>query len=111
MAGLSQKAVGEATGVPGTFQEDGLGLHYRLQSKFAQLHGRRAFGESRMNDRETSASFNPEILPATGRNNLWFRQPDSDTALVFVHGVLSDSRSCWLSSGDHGQAYWPQLIA
>src|SRR5579862_867232 len=50
-------------------------------------------------------------VPPPGVNNQWFRYSNSDTAIVFVHGVLSDSRSCWLSSKPPSHVYWPKLVA
>ena len=52
------------------------------------------------------------LLPPPGRNNLWYHYSHADTTLVFVHGVLSDSRACWLRSGSNGNpdTYWPELI-
>src|SRR5262245_13085263 len=52
-------------------------------------------------------------LPEKGKNNLWFRHNESDAVLVFVHGLLSDSRGCWLyESKRHPErnCYWPELI-
>ena len=49
-------------------------------------------------------------LPSPGQNNLWYWLTDSDTVLVFVHGILSDSRSCWLYDKDGEKYYWPELI-
>jgi hypothetical protein len=60
---------------------------------------------------DASVSFDPAWLPEVGRNNLWYRQSDSNTVLIFVHGVLSDSRSCWLSAADSSGTYWPRLVA
>jgi hypothetical protein len=31
--------------------------------------------------------------------------------VVFVHGILSDSRGCWLAKTDESQRYWPQLVS
>jgi len=56
----------------------------------------------------------PERLPESGMNNRWFRYNDSDAVLVFVHGVLSDSRSTWLYTVPEdcsAHRYWPALIA
>jgi len=63
-----------------------------------------------MNTGNGSAPFDSTLLPEVGRNNLWYRYSDSETVLIFVHGVLSDSRSCWLSAGEGG-TYWPRLVA
>jgi serine/threonine protein kinase len=53
------------------------------------------------------------LLPAPGENNIWYHVTATDTAIVFVHGVLSDSRSCWLfenASASSPPQYWPELI-
>jgi pimeloyl-ACP methyl ester carboxylesterase len=48
--------------------------------------------------------------PPAGRNNLWYYYSDSDTVFIFVHGILSDSRTCWLNTTSKKQAYWPALV-
>ncbi len=35
-------------------------------------------------------------IPEKGKNNTWFEYNESDTVFVFVHGIFSDSNSCWL---------------
>jgi pimeloyl-ACP methyl ester carboxylesterase len=37
----------------------------------------------------------------------WIRKPQGDTAVVFVHGILSRPKSSWRN----GDAYWPNLLA
>jgi Putative serine esterase (DUF676) len=49
-------------------------------------------------------------LPPSGVNNLWYVSNDSTSVVVFVHGILSDSRSCWLAKGEN-RVYWPQLVS
>ncbi|HET6425522.1 MAG TPA: alpha/beta hydrolase, partial [Planctomycetaceae bacterium] len=54
-------------------------------------------------------------LPRADRNNVWYAQnADSPTVYVFIHGIFSSSRSCWLYESpdrDPGKsAYWPQLL-
>src|ERR1700686_1092857 len=52
-------------------------------------------------------------LPKADENNLWYRYNDEDAVLVFVHGVLSDSRGCWLHNDEQTNrptCYWPELI-
>jgi pimeloyl-ACP methyl ester carboxylesterase len=47
-------------------------------------------------------------------NNSWFKYYDKDSVMVFVHGVLSSSKTCWLSEGKHDKqvaSYWPQIVA
>ncbi len=54
-----------------------------------------------------------ERLPEPGTNNLWFHYTEWDAVLVFVHGVLSDSRSAWLHEDrkdPSNNRYWPALI-
>jgi pimeloyl-ACP methyl ester carboxylesterase len=56
---------------------------------------------------------NIERLPQPGKNNLWFHYNASDAVLVFLHGVLSDSRGCWLyndKTHPEKNCYWPDLI-
>ena len=50
--------------------------------------------------------------PEPKKNNLWFKAGSSDQAIVFVHGVLSDSRDCWYAepSGSRPGVYWPSLV-
>ena len=52
--------------------------------------------------------------PAKGDNNVWYHYDDhSDTAFVFVHGILSDSRSCWYyedRDDESKSCYWPELV-
>src|SRR5688572_1268066 len=53
------------------------------------------------------------FLPEAGQNNLWYYYNDGDTAVVFVHGLFSDSRSCWLRPNEANPArsvYWPALV-
>lgn len=48
-------------------------------------------------------------LPAAGVNNVWYYRGRGDSAVVFVHGIFSDSRTCWLRQEPPPQ-YWPALI-
>ncbi len=51
-------------------------------------------------------------VPQPNTNNVWFCVNNSDTVIVFVHGILSDSRSAWLYQGeDNSQTYWPDLVS
>ena len=55
----------------------------------------------------------PRVRPAPGKNNIWYEFNQSDTVLVFVHGIFSDSRGCWYSQStrtDEEGVYWPELI-
>lgn len=50
-------------------------------------------------------------LPPADRNNLWYHPTGSPTVFVFVHGIFSDSRTCWLYTTPEGRdVYWPELI-
>jgi tetratricopeptide (TPR) repeat protein len=49
-------------------------------------------------------------LPAPNQNNLWYHHTGGDAVLVFVHGLLSDSRGCWLHDDGSTPIYWPDLI-
>ncbi|MDP6525055.1 MAG: hypothetical protein QGH15_12610 [Kiritimatiellia bacterium] len=49
-------------------------------------------------------------LPKAGQNNLWFHYNETDSVFVFIHGVLSDSRGCWLHEAENTRMYWPALI-
>ena len=46
-------------------------------------------------------------------NNSWqTNNAASDTAIVFVHGILSDAKACWTAPPKAGKsAYWPELVA
>src|SRR6266540_6478863 len=52
-------------------------------------------------------------LPQPNQNNFWYHYNDADAVLVFVHGVLSDSRGCWLYKDEatkESVCYWPDII-
>ncbi len=61
----------------------------------------------------------PGVIPERGVNNVWYQHSGADTAFVFVHGIFSDSRGCWLYrepsrkgvNSSPRQVYWPRLIA
>lgn len=41
----------------------------------------------------------------------WFKKPESDTIIVFVHGIFSNNRDAWLSEDEKaGCPYWPELL-
>jgi hypothetical protein len=48
-------------------------------------------------------------LPGTEPQSQWYRYSSSDLAVVFVHGLHSNKRDCWLSDSPH--QYWPHLVA
>ncbi len=54
-------------------------------------------------------------LPNSRQNNIWFRYDVSSNAvIVFLHGIFSDSRNCWLyddKANPVRSVYWPALIA
>ena len=56
----------------------------------------------------------PESLPVpAGRiNNFWYDCSSEDTVFVFLHGIFSTSRSCWLyeDSKAEERVYWPDLV-
>jgi pimeloyl-ACP methyl ester carboxylesterase len=43
----------------------------------------------------------------SGLGGRWVRKPAGDSALVFVHGILSNAESCWRARDG---AYWPELL-
>jgi pimeloyl-ACP methyl ester carboxylesterase len=45
-------------------------------------------------------------------NNFWYSRTASDTVFVFIHGIFSDSRGCWLarSSEPTSAVFWLDLI-
>jgi hypothetical protein len=43
--------------------------------------------------------------------NTWFCYRESNTAIVFVHGVLSNGLSSWLNTEVTPNTYWPEMIA
>ena len=45
------------------------------------------------------------------KNNSWYSyNKDSDTVIVFVHGILGDSHDTWLFKDEKKHIYWPELI-
>jgi hypothetical protein len=51
-------------------------------------------------------------IPPPRTNNLWFFDRNTTDVIVFVHGIFSDSRSCWLAEGKPQlEYYWPELVA
>jgi hypothetical protein len=50
-------------------------------------------------------------VPPQKKNNVYFRIcPNSNAVIVFIHGILSDSRGCWSRQTAKGTVYWPALI-
>lgn len=57
-----------------------------------------------------TACENPSI-PLSGKNNVWYCDTDSDTVIIFVHGVLSDSHGAWSNTPDGPkETYWPEIV-
>jgi len=40
----------------------------------------------------------------------WHVLNESDLVMVFVHGIFSDSRSCWLHENAASPVYWPDIV-
>ena len=40
-------------------------------------------------------------------NNTWYSVSDSDTVIIFVHGIFSDSKECWTKSNG---VFWPEIV-
>src|SRR5437868_15178880 len=38
------------------------------------------------------------VIPQPKANNVWYAYTGSDTVLIFLLGIFSDSRGCWLYS-------------
>ena len=56
-------------------------------------------------------------MPSDRENNFWYVRPSSatDVTVVFLHGIFSTSRSCWLYSGSENseqgkRVFWPDLF-
>lgn len=60
-----------------------------------------------MNKQAANNEFPQDIEEKQG-NNSWFWQDGKSVVLVFLHGVLSDSSSCWLNK--KSDVYWPDLV-
>jgi pimeloyl-ACP methyl ester carboxylesterase len=43
----------------------------------------------------------------TDVKGVWIRRPPADSAVVFVHGILSNGDTCWRSPN----SYWPDLLS
>lgn len=51
------------------------------------------------------------MVAAEPLNNFWELERQGDSVIVFVHGVMSDSRSCWTSAEKNQRSVsWPGLI-
>ena len=49
-------------------------------------------------------------IPDGRDNNFWYVYNNSDTVVVFVHGIFSNSRTCWLHTRGGLTVFWPDLI-
>ena len=49
-------------------------------------------------------------LPAKEENNCWYANNASDTVIVFIHGIFSDSRDSWKYVSKDDQ-YWPEIVS
>src|SRR5437763_2441089 len=52
-------------------------------------------------------------LPAPGVNNSWYLNRQTQSVIVFVDGIFSDSRGCWSYEDKKEPSknmYWPALI-
>jgi hypothetical protein len=43
-----------------------------------------------------------------GDNNFWYRPTDSNTVIVFVHGLFGDSKNAWYN--EKMDVFWPDLV-
>ncbi len=48
-----------------------------------------------------------KLAGAERRHPRWIRQGEPDTVIVFIHGLLSNGRDCWMAQNG---AYWPDLL-
>ena len=49
-------------------------------------------------------------MPPDRVNNFWYTRQNPDLAVVFLHGIFSDSRSSWLYKGRGESVFWPDLV-
>lgn len=52
-------------------------------------------------------------MPDGRANNFWYARRDVDDVIVFVHGIFSSSRTCWLHVNEHDPSrsvFWPDLL-
>lgn len=65
-----------------------------------------------MNDRLKPVEQEPSSIAKARRNNFWHTYNGSNTVFIFIHGIFSDSHSCWLYEHPSGQrrVFWPDLV-
>lgn len=51
-------------------------------------------------------------FPQDRENNFWYVRTGSDTVIVFLHGIFSSSKTCWLYKGPEAESpvFWPDLV-
>ena len=51
-------------------------------------------------------------MPPDRVNNLWYARRDPENVIVFLHGIFSASRTCWLynDSTSGRRVFWPDLV-
>lgn len=54
-------------------------------------------------------SANSGAKPLAVANNTWVHESQSRTVIIFIHGILSSSDSCWRNS--KSKSYWPEIVA
>jgi pimeloyl-ACP methyl ester carboxylesterase len=54
----------------------------------------------------------PPSMTMDRLNNFWHTYNGSNTVFIFIHGIFSDSHSCWRHGNprDREQVFWPDLI-
>jgi hypothetical protein len=52
----------------------------------------------------------PELPEPTTRN-VWYRNAEGELAIIFIHGLASNVRDCWLASGPTSDIYWPWMVS
>jgi pimeloyl-ACP methyl ester carboxylesterase len=51
-------------------------------------------------------------MPPDRANNFWYVRRDPKNVIVFLHGIFSASRTCWLyeDSASRQRVFWPDLV-
>lgn len=65
-----------------------------------------------MRDQAKPLEQKTSLVAEVRRNNFWHAYNASDTVFIFIHGIFSDSHSCWQYEDPRGQrqVFWPNLI-